>query len=156
RRGWRAPGDRRRAVRFVAMGTPGSRRMGAGHPPDGTRWLGERSGARRGVGGHSHRTGRVRCAPGTGAVDRGSNRDVNEGDVALACMRAFAGALVRAGVGEVGLSPGSRSTPLALAVAREPGMHAHVHLDERASAFFALGVAKATGHPAGVVTTSGT
>jgi len=81
---------------------------------------------------------------------------VNEGDVALACMRAFAGALVRSGVGEVGLSPGSRSTPLALAVAREPGLHAHVHLDERASAFFALGVAKAAGHPAAVVTTSGT
>ena len=81
---------------------------------------------------------------------------MNEGDVALACMRAFAGALVRAGVGEVGLSPGSRSTPLALAIAREPGMHAHVHLDERASAFFALGVAKAAGHPAAVVTTSGT
>ncbi|MEP7032344.1 MAG: 2-succinyl-5-enolpyruvyl-6-hydroxy-3-cyclohexene-1-carboxylic-acid synthase [Actinomycetota bacterium] len=81
---------------------------------------------------------------------------MNEGDIALACMRAFAGALVRSGVGEVGLSPGSRSTPLALAVARERGLRAHVHLDERASAFFALGVAKATGYPAAVLTTSGT
>ena len=81
---------------------------------------------------------------------------MTEGDVALACMRAFAGALVRAGVGEVAISPGSRSTPLALAAARERGLRVHVHLDERASAFFALGAAKATGRPAAVVTTSGT
>jgi 2-succinyl-5-enolpyruvyl-6-hydroxy-3-cyclohexene-1-carboxylate synthase len=81
---------------------------------------------------------------------------VNEGDAALACMRAFAAELVRGGVSEVAISPGSRSTPLALAAARERGLRVHVHLDERASAFFALGAAKATGRPAVVVTTSGT
>jgi 2-succinyl-5-enolpyruvyl-6-hydroxy-3-cyclohexene-1-carboxylate synthase len=81
---------------------------------------------------------------------------VSEGDVALACMRVFAAELVRGGVSEVAISPGSRSTPLALAAAREPGLRVHVHLDERASAFVALGAAKATGHPAAVVTTSGT
>lgn len=81
---------------------------------------------------------------------------MNDGDIALACMRAFAGALVHWGVSEVGVSPGSRSTPLALAIARERGLRVHVHLDERASAFFALGAAKATGRPAAVVTTSGT
>jgi 2-succinyl-5-enolpyruvyl-6-hydroxy-3-cyclohexene-1-carboxylate synthase len=81
---------------------------------------------------------------------------VSEGDVALACMRAFASELVRGGVSEVAISPGSRSTPLALAAERERGLRVHVHLDERASAFFALGAAKATGRPAAVVTTSGT
>jgi 2-succinyl-5-enolpyruvyl-6-hydroxy-3-cyclohexene-1-carboxylate synthase len=81
---------------------------------------------------------------------------VSEGDVALACMRAFASELVRGGVSEVAISPGSRSTPLALAAARERGLRVHVHLDERASGFFALGAAKATGRPAAVLTTSGT
>lgn len=76
--------------------------------------------------------------------------------MALACMCAFAAALVRSGVSEVAISPGSRSTPLALAVNREHGLRMHVHLDERAAAFFALGSAKATGRPAAVVTTSGT
>ena len=89
-------------------------------------------------------------------MDRGDDGDVNDGDIALACMRAFASALVRSGVSEVAISPGSRSTPLALAVARERGLRVHVHLDERASGFFALGAAKATGRPAAVVTTSGT
>ena len=77
-------------------------------------------------------------------------------DEAFACMAVFAATLAERGVSEVALSPGSRSTPIALAVAREPRLQVHVHLDERASAFFALGVAKATGRPAAVVCTSGT
>lgn len=67
--------------------------------------------------------------------------------------------LVRAGMRHVVVSPGSRSAPLAYAIAAlsEAGvLEAHVRIDERTAAFTALGLAKATGAPVGIVTTSGT
>jgi 2-succinyl-5-enolpyruvyl-6-hydroxy-3-cyclohexene-1-carboxylate synthase len=79
-----------------------------------------------------------------------------EGDVALRCLFAFVDQLAFEGLEHVCVSPGSRSTPIALSFARHPDIAMHVHLDERASAFFALGIAKSTGKPAAVVTTSGT
>jgi 2-succinyl-5-enolpyruvyl-6-hydroxy-3-cyclohexene-1-carboxylate synthase len=63
---------------------------------------------------------------------------------------------VRAGLTDAVLAPGSRSTPLAVALARESGIAVHVRLDERSAAFFALGIGLATGRPAVLVTTSGT
>ncbi|MEX2530649.1 MAG: 2-succinyl-5-enolpyruvyl-6-hydroxy-3-cyclohexene-1-carboxylic-acid synthase [Gemmatimonadota bacterium] len=64
--------------------------------------------------------------------------------------------IARAGVREVVVCPGSRSTPLVLAVAAHPALRVVPHLDERSAGFFALGIGKATGRPAAVVTTSGT
>lgn len=70
--------------------------------------------------------------------------------------RSFIDELARAGLREVVVAPGSRSTPLVMACARDRRLRVRVHLDERSCGFFALGVGKATGQPAAVVTTSGT
>ncbi len=63
---------------------------------------------------------------------------------------------VRWGLTDAVLAPGSRSTPLALALADHPDLRVHVHHDERGAAFLALGLALGTGLPAIVLTTSGT
>ena len=73
---------------------------------------------------------------------------------AYATADTLVAALVEGGVGRVIISPGSRSTPLALAI-RGDGPASEVVLDERSAAFTALGVARATGDPAAVVCTSG-
>jgi 2-succinyl-5-enolpyruvyl-6-hydroxy-3-cyclohexene-1-carboxylate synthase len=73
-----------------------------------------------------------------------------------AWARAFVDEFARAGVREVALAPGSRSTPLVMAFAADGRFRPRVHLDERSAAFFALGVGKASGMPAVVLTTSGT
>jgi 2-succinyl-5-enolpyruvyl-6-hydroxy-3-cyclohexene-1-carboxylate synthase len=66
--------------------------------------------------------------------------------------------LIRCGVTDVVLSPGSRSAPLALELAAAHArfeIRVHVRLEERVAGFVALGIGKATGIPAAVVTTSG-
>jgi len=64
--------------------------------------------------------------------------------------------LIAGGVQRVVISPGSRSTPLALAATRHPELTSQVILDERAAAFFALGGSKSDGSPTALVATSGT
>jgi 2-succinyl-5-enolpyruvyl-6-hydroxy-3-cyclohexene-1-carboxylate synthase len=63
--------------------------------------------------------------------------------------------LARLGVETVVISPGSRSTPLTVAAARNPKLEAISILDERSAGFFALGVAKRTHKPVVLVCTSG-
>lgn len=69
--------------------------------------------------------------------------------------RAIAEELTRCGVRHVVISPGSRSTPLALALCAQPDLVVHSHIDERAAAFFALGAARSSGLPAALLCTSG-
>ena len=73
---------------------------------------------------------------------------------------AFCGALVdewaRAGIEEAVIGPGSRSAPLALALARDGRLRLNVVIDERSAAFLALGIGMESGRPAVLLCTSGT
>jgi 2-succinyl-5-enolpyruvyl-6-hydroxy-3-cyclohexene-1-carboxylate synthase len=80
--------------------------------------------------------------------------DATNRNTALAS--AFVEELARCGIRRAVISPGSRSTPLALALWREPGIEATVIVDERSAGFFALGAAQASGAPVAILTTSGT
>ncbi|TDD23447.1 2-succinyl-5-enolpyruvyl-6-hydroxy-3-cyclohexene-1-carboxylic-acid synthase [Kribbella turkmenica] len=67
--------------------------------------------------------------------------------------------LIRCGVREAVMAPGSRSAPLALALAeadRAGRLRLHVRIDERTAGFLAIGLIRGTGLPVPVVTTSGT
>ena len=64
--------------------------------------------------------------------------------------------LYREGMTTIVTSPGSRSTPLALAAEIHPGIRTFIHPDERSAAFFALGLSKKDKQPVGLICTSGT
>jgi 2-succinyl-5-enolpyruvyl-6-hydroxy-3-cyclohexene-1-carboxylate synthase len=64
--------------------------------------------------------------------------------------------LINQNAGPFFLAPGSRSTPLAVAIAKQKGVKCYIHFDERGLAFYALGFAKVAQQPAVIVVTSGT
>jgi 2-succinyl-5-enolpyruvyl-6-hydroxy-3-cyclohexene-1-carboxylate synthase len=78
---------------------------------------------------------------------------------ALAAARIAVEALIDGGVQHVVVSPGSRSAPMAYALAEASAqgrVELLVRIDERSAGFTALGLGLATGSPAAVLTTSGT
>jgi 2-succinyl-5-enolpyruvyl-6-hydroxy-3-cyclohexene-1-carboxylate synthase len=64
--------------------------------------------------------------------------------------------LVRNGISDFCIAPGSRSTPLTLAADQHKEAHTHVHFDERGLGFFALGLSLFSRKPVVIITTSGT
>ncbi|EIA4795466.1 2-succinyl-5-enolpyruvyl-6-hydroxy-3-cyclohexene-1-carboxylic-acid synthase, partial [Staphylococcus pseudintermedius] len=68
----------------------------------------------------------------------------------------FVSELYAYGLREVVISPGSRSTPLALAFECHPYIQTWIHPDERSAAFFALGLIKGSQRPVAILCTSGT
>lgn len=87
-------------------------------------------------------------------ADRSASGDTGAANLAFA--RALVDELRAAGLEAAWLCPGSRSTPLALAIADCEGLPRHVMIDERVASFHALGQARASGRPVLLVCTSGT
>src|SRR5205807_5123949 len=77
-------------------------------------------------------------------------------DVAQTFAATCVDELAAHGVEFACVSPGSRSAPVAMALQRHPRIKVIVHIDERCGSFFAVGLGKATGKPAVVLSTSGT
>ena len=81
---------------------------------------------------------------------------IEPGTLNFLWSQAIVAGFVAAGTTHAVISPGSRSTPLALAMLRQPGLQCTVAVDERSAAFFALGVARASRRPVLLLATSGT
>ncbi|HEY4375635.1 MAG TPA: 2-succinyl-5-enolpyruvyl-6-hydroxy-3-cyclohexene-1-carboxylic-acid synthase, partial [Acidimicrobiales bacterium] len=96
---------------------------------------------------------------GKGACSDGSISETEPlaaADVQATFCATLADEWARGGVTDVVVAPGSRSTPLALAMAADDRLRVHVHHDERSAGFMALGLGLESGRPAVVVCTSGT
>jgi 2-succinyl-5-enolpyruvyl-6-hydroxy-3-cyclohexene-1-carboxylate synthase len=93
------------------------------------------------------------AAPHARQADSGA---IGTASANLLWARALVEGLVAGGVRHACLSPGSRSSPLALAVNAEKRIALCTQIDERSAAFFALGIAKATRTPVALICTSGT
>lgn len=81
---------------------------------------------------------------------------MNSNNANTALSSVFAEELARCGVRLAVISPGSRSTPLAVALYRQPGIEVEVVLDERSAGFYALGAASSGTAPVVLLCTSGT
>ncbi|MGX7245431.1 2-succinyl-5-enolpyruvyl-6-hydroxy-3-cyclohexene-1-carboxylic-acid synthase [Enterococcus quebecensis] len=71
-------------------------------------------------------------------------------------LQAFVEGMISSGVEQAVISPGSRSTPLALLLHRQEKVETFIEVDERSAAFFALGLSKANCKPVALLCTSGT
>lgn len=80
---------------------------------------------------------------------------VDDSDLQAAWAQHLIDSLAEAGIRDVVISPGSRSTPLVLAAHHHPSLHCHDVIDERSAAFYALGRAKVDGRPPLLLCTSG-
>ncbi len=89
-------------------------------------------------------------------MSRASTESQDPVNPTYAYIGAFVDELQRAGVRNVIICPGSRSTPLAMAFAAQPGIYTWVHVDERSAAYFGLGMAKRLRQPVALLCTSGT
>ena len=85
-----------------------------------------------------------------------TGNDQHTGAANLQFARTLVGQLQASGVVAAAICPGSRSAPLAVAMAAQPGLACSFHVDERSAAFYALGRAKASGRPVALLCTSGT
>lgn len=81
---------------------------------------------------------------------------INTGRANLAIACALVDSLAQHGIRHAVLCPGSRSTPVAVALAAHPDLRIWVHIDERSAAFFALGMARQLAEPVALLSTSGT
>jgi 2-succinyl-5-enolpyruvyl-6-hydroxy-3-cyclohexene-1-carboxylate synthase len=81
---------------------------------------------------------------------------MNHQESLTAYIAAIVSELIFSGVTDVVVSPGSRSTPMAMIMAEHPDLKVHIHVDERSAAFFALGIAKSLNKPVALLCTSGT
>lgn len=80
---------------------------------------------------------------------------MNHEQILAAYVSSFIDELVLSGISDAVVSPGSRSTPLAIAIADHPGINVYMNIDERSAAFFALGLAKARKKAVALLCTSG-
>ncbi len=138
--------DARPAAATPASPAPAASGAGAAHP--------EASAVASGKGAH------VRAASLSSGASAPEAASVPE--MAALFLSAFFDELYRMGVRDFVVSPGSRSTPLAMVAyemsrrAEYEGVRLFVDVDERGAAFFALGLGKAKGRPACAICTSGT
>ena len=88
--------------------------------------------------------------------ERGADRPAPGPDAQATFCATLVDEWVRCGLTDAVVCPGSRSTPLTLALAADERVRTQVHHDERSGSFLALGLAATSGRPVLVVTTSGT
>ena len=81
---------------------------------------------------------------------------VSEADIQATFCATVVDEWIALGMTHAVICPGSRSTPLALALAARPEVQLHIRLDERSAAFVALGASRALAVPVPILVTSGT